>query len=173
MKTAVVYFSRTHTTEMLANTIAQQLNADVLEVKSTLYPYGFWGYLRAMRDAMSEKNQFIKTGDWMLNKYDLVVIGTPVWGHQMSAPIRSFLYQNRKSIKALAFFATCSSSGAEKAMAKMAALAEATPVATLKITAAELASGAAEKKVSGFVKNILNETQNLTFKPALQTEHPA
>ncbi len=154
MKTAVVYYSRTHTTEDIAKDIDLELDADVLQVKSSLYPLGFTGYVRAIFHALNESMQPIETDHWDLTQYDLVIVGSPVWGAHMSSPIRSFLMQYASQIKDVAYYVTCGGSGADAAIAKMIELGQKRPVATMKITSADITDETFERKISAFTEEI-------------------
>ena len=154
MKTAIVFFSRTQTTEKIAKQIAKELGGDLLRVRADLYPTTIRGYIRALRHAFSQTKPTIETGNWNLDKYDLVIVGTPVWGGRMSAPIRSFLTQHRYELKNVAYFATCGGRGADEVIRKMTALTQNEPISTMKITAADFKNSSYKKRVADFVEEI-------------------
>lgn len=154
MKTAVVYFTRTRSTEKIAQLVAQDLNADLLQVRSDRYPTGLRGYLRALNDAFRQETVPIHTGDWNMADYDLVVIGTPVWASHIAAPIRSFLLANASKIRHAAFFATCGGTGADEVLKRMAAIQKSDPVATLALTAKDLSRPTLRQKITLFTDRI-------------------
>ena len=154
MKTAVVFFSRTQTTEKIAKKIAEELNGELLKVRTHFYPTTIGGYVRALRHVFSKTLPPIETGNWVLDKYDLVIIGTPVWGGRMSAPIRSFLVQHRQELKNVAYFATCGGRGADAVIKKMAELTQIAPIASMKITASDISDSSYKIRVADFVDEI-------------------
>jgi menaquinone-dependent protoporphyrinogen IX oxidase len=62
--------------------------------------------------------------------FDIVVIGTPMWNHTVSTPIRTYLTQYKDSFKKLAFFCTHQYTD-DSPFEEMASLVGKTPVATL------------------------------------------
>lgn len=40
------------------------------------------------------------------SNYDLLIIGTPIWSSNLSAPVRTYITQNRGKFHNLAFFIT-------------------------------------------------------------------
>ncbi|USS39877.1 flavodoxin [Thermococcus aggregans] len=105
MKTLVVFYSRRGTTKRVAQEIAKALNADVDEVIDKKPRKGILGFLRAGYDATRGKTTEIEF-EKDPSKYDLVVIGTPVWNGRVTPAIRTYLLQNKDKIKNAAFFCT-------------------------------------------------------------------
>ena len=71
MKIAVVYYSRSHTTEKVAKRIAQELNAELVRVNSGNYPLGPIGYIRALIHSLGQKQVPIETQNLNFKNYDL------------------------------------------------------------------------------------------------------
>jgi menaquinone-dependent protoporphyrinogen IX oxidase len=65
------------------------------------------------------------------SKYDLVVIGTPIWAFTLSSPVRSYLSQNRSRFKKVAFYCTLGGSGDERAFKEMETASGKKPIAVL------------------------------------------
>ena len=55
------------------------------------------------------------------NKYDYIILGTPVWASTFAPPIRTFVKENKEKLKNKKFsvFVCYSGGGAEKAIAKL------------------------------------------------------
>lgn len=47
-------------------------------------------------------------------KYDLVLLGTPIWAGTFTPPLRTFLRENKLTGKKVALFACCSGGSSEK-----------------------------------------------------------
>jgi flavodoxin len=94
-KILVVYYSLTGNTKMIADTIQETLNSDILalkpikELKADSSMKYMWGGAQATMKIKPKLEGFsINPLD-----YDLVFIGTPVWAWTLSPPIRTFLSQ--------------------------------------------------------------------------------
>lgn len=141
-KVLVVYFSRTGTTRLLARAIAGMLNADLEEICDCSDRVGPGGYLRSLLDALRRKPSEIVPAGLSVSAYDLVVIGSPVWAGSVSAPVRSYLIENRAQLPQVAFFCSFGGRGADEALRAMRALAHRPVVAECKVTAAAAHQGA-------------------------------
>ena len=87
----VVYFSRLKYTKRIAYIKANNLNADIYEIKTkerTENTLGFWW---CGRFGMHKWPMEILPIDNDLNKYEKIVIVTPIWVFRMCGPIRDFI----------------------------------------------------------------------------------
>ncbi|MBN2422276.1 NAD(P)H-dependent oxidoreductase [Candidatus Woesearchaeota archaeon] len=123
MKTLVVYYSRTGTTKEVAEKIANKLEADIEEIIDLKNRKGTKGYLIAGKDAMQKRLTKIKPLAKNPTDYELVIIGTPVWGWTMAPAIRTVLHENILN-KKTAFFCTCSNSGINRTINAMKQMAK-------------------------------------------------
>lgn len=93
MKTLVVFYSLEGNTKFVAENIASEIGADVLELKpkKELNPKSgmrfFWG---GMQVTMKRKPELLPLGK-NPQDYDVLFIGTPVWAWNCSPPVSSFL----------------------------------------------------------------------------------
>jgi hypothetical protein len=83
--------------------VPEQLKIE--EIKDTIDRSGAKGYLISGRDAMRRKLTQLEPLKINSSDYDLVVIGTPVWGWNMSVPIRTYITEQKNNFKKVAFFA--------------------------------------------------------------------
>jgi flavodoxin len=111
MKTLVVYYTRTGNTTNIAGEIAAALEADVEELKDDVSRGGPVGFVRSGREAKSGKLVDLDPLSHEPSKYDLVVIGTPVWAQTMSSPIRTFLRNVDLGNARVAWFCTVGAQG--------------------------------------------------------------
>jgi hypothetical protein len=79
MKTLVIYYSLTGNTKYMADTLCSALNADAMRLPHE----GAWPVLEA---------------------YDLIVIGTPVWAFGLPHPLKRFLKENCLDGRRVALF---------------------------------------------------------------------
>ena len=108
MKKLVVFYSYTGHTKMIAESIQQKLNCDILEIKP-VKPYST-DYQTVVDEEQNHssvgKTPDIQKIDKNLNDYDEIIIGTPVWWYTIAPVIRTFLTQNDLSNNTIKPFAT-------------------------------------------------------------------
>lgn len=104
METLVAFYSRTGNTKKVGKEIAKNLNADFSEIIDLKNRKGFISLITAGKDATKKKLTKIEYKKDP-SKYDLVVVGTPVWAGNLTPAIRTYLSQNK--FKKIAFFCTC------------------------------------------------------------------
>jgi len=120
MKMLVIFYSFEGNTKLIAENIAKEINADILEInpvekiKTKGFMKFFWGGKQAM---MNEKPPLVPF-NINPNNYDIIFIGTPVWAWGPAPPIKSFFEQCKISEKNIALF--CCHGGAKgKTLEKM------------------------------------------------------
>lgn len=103
-----VYYSRTGRTEKLMQEIATELDCELVKLEDGVKRGGPFGWLVSGLHAVSRKVPPVKElqTKMPLKKYDLVILGTPVWAGRCSAPIRSFLLQHGEELKRVAYLIT-------------------------------------------------------------------
>jgi flavodoxin len=138
MKALVVYYSRTGHTRGLAQRIAAALGADIEEIVDRVDRRGILGYLRSGRDAWLGRRSEIVPPTNDPGKFDLVLIGTPVWNMSLSSPVRSYLQDGAQRLPQVAFFCTLGGSGAARVFRQMQQVCGKPPRATLAITERQL-----------------------------------
>ena len=122
MKSAVIYYSLTGNTSLVAKMIAERIEADIIKLKpekeipSTGASKYFWGGKSVM---LNEKPKLLND-NLNLEGYDTLIIGTPIWAGSITPPINTFLSENVIKDKRIFLFATHSpGTKTEKCFAKM------------------------------------------------------
>lgn len=106
MKAIVVYYSFEGNTKLIAQTIANEINADMEELKpkKEIESKGFMKYLWGGSQVMMKKSPELFPINKNINDYDIIFIGTPIWAWTYAPPIRTFLENSNISNKKIAFF---------------------------------------------------------------------
>ncbi len=92
MKPLVVYFSLHGNTRFIAENIALETGADILEIK-TIIPYKPGSPFMAIKGFIQVLTRFtprLSSFDRNPNSYDIIFIGSPVWAGTYSPAISSF-----------------------------------------------------------------------------------
>lgn len=139
MKILTAFYSRTGTTRKAADQIASFLKgkgAEIVteEIIDTKNRKGFFGWLRAGRDAMKKRETEVRPVQADVASFDLVVVGGPVWGWTVCPAVRTFLSGQKDQIRKAAFFCTMGGSGAERTFGEMEEILGKAPEATLALT---------------------------------------
>ena len=149
----LVYFSRTGRTRKIAMDIASALGCDVEELRDRVGRGGPVGYARSSLEALARLDTLLAPTLHDPADYDLVVVGTPIWFWNISSPVRTWARRHRESLRKVAFFCTCGSSGGPRALAELEAICGET-VASLVLTDREIDSGAHAASVAAFVGQV-------------------
>ncbi len=107
MTSLVVYYSLEGSTRLIAENVAKVLEADLLElkpVKEEIKPNSFMKFLWGGRQVFLKKMPELAPFDKDLEKYDHIVIGTPVWSFTYTPPIRTFFSKAGLKNKEIALF---------------------------------------------------------------------
>jgi len=107
MKKLVVFYSRDGHTKKVAEKIYKLLKCDIDEIVDKKDRSNMIGWIISGKDASTKRLTEIENKKDP-SKYDLVIIGTPVWAFTMTPAIRTYLTKNKLNIKKckLAFFCT-------------------------------------------------------------------
>jgi flavodoxin len=147
----LVYYSRTGYTASIARELASMAGWDSEEILDRHNRVGPWGFARSLLDVLLGRHPAIQKSVKDPADYALVVLAAPVWMVRLSAPIRSYIAQHRKSFKNVAFLCTYGGQGAERAAEQCASFAGKQLVATLAITDVEIEKADYRAKLDKFL----------------------
>lgn len=107
-KKLVVYYSYTGHTKMIAESIQEKLNCDILEIKPVKeYSKDYNKVVdEEQNNSSTNKKPKIQKIDKDLKQYDEIIIGSPVWWYTIAPVIRTFLSENDLKGKTIIPFAT-------------------------------------------------------------------
>lgn len=107
-KKLVVYYSYTGHTKMIAESIQKKLGCDILEIKP-IKPYSTEYQTvvdEEQNNESAKRTPEIEPIDIDLNKYEEIILGSPVWWYTIVPVIRTFLTENDLSGKTIKPYAT-------------------------------------------------------------------
>jgi len=150
-RSLVVFYSRSGVTKLAALAIADRLDCDVEPIQDVRSRKGLFGFLRSGYEAARRKLPAIKPTQKDPARYDLVILGTPVWGNVMASPLRTYLSRNKDRIQQMAVFCTIGGSGGDRTLTDVAEFCGKTPAASLVLNRKEVFSGQYTEKLDRFL----------------------
>jgi flavodoxin len=153
-KILIVYYSRTGTTKKVAGELKSLLKCDSEEILDTKDRSGFMGYMRSGRDAIRRNLTEIKKIKKDPSLYDLVIVGTPNWASNISAPIRTYIAENCKKIRKVAFMVTMGGSSSDSVCRELGSVCRKKPVSCLCLRTRDVMQDACGKEIARFVREV-------------------
>lgn len=107
-----MFYSFEGNTRFIADIIAEEAKADLLELKPLKdnMPKGFMKYLWGGKKVYSGEQPKLQPFDISPDDYDLILIGTPVWAWTFTPAINTFLHDYQLRDKKIALFCSSTSS---------------------------------------------------------------
>ncbi|MGD9676195.1 MAG: flavodoxin family protein [Candidatus Bipolaricaulia bacterium] len=107
MKGLVVFFTRTGKTRRLAEAFASACGGELEELYEVgIHREGIGGWLRAGRDGMRQRTVAIEPTTRRAADYEVVFVGSPVWGGNLCPAVRTYLKEAGAGVKRAALFCT-------------------------------------------------------------------
>jgi flavodoxin len=119
MKTIIIYFSESGNTRIVAKTLSENLNTDLIEIKDLKSRDGFIGKVFSSVDAFRETKTEISPSKIDLEEYGLIYFGTPTWAGNASPAIITLIDKCDLRGKDIVLFATMNGSGGRAAIERM------------------------------------------------------
>jgi flavodoxin len=151
MKILTVYYSRSGNTRKVAEAISKAIISDLEDITEPRGRGGPIGWLRSGREATGEMTTSINQSKSDPASYDLLIVGTPIWGGKLSSPVRAYLTQVAGKTKRIAYFVTMMGNEDSVTYAAMEKIAG-RPLATLSVSQTELKNSTYLNKVNKFVE---------------------
>ena len=155
MKTLVVYYSKTGITKKIAENISMKLRSDIEEIIDKNNRQGIINLIQSTFDALFKKKALINEIIFNKNKYDLIVIGTPVWSWNITPAVRTYITDNADNFNNVAFFCTMGTNGDIDSFNEMNKLCMKEPIAKTSFTRKEVIRHEYNNKIDDFIKRII------------------
>ena len=99
MKTAIVYYSMSGNTDMVARKTAEELGGSLTELRPVKeYPSkGFRKFIRGGKSAVMGEKPALEPYTFD-DSSDLVIIGSPVWAGNIAPPLRTFITEAERAL---------------------------------------------------------------------------
>ncbi|HBL85158.1 MAG: flavodoxin [Clostridiales bacterium GWF2_38_85] len=116
LKDVVIYYSLEGSTKFIAETVAAELNADIIELKTKkeFAKTGFKKYFIAGMTVVFGLRPKIQNQYIDLNKYNNIILGTPIWAGSFASPFNTLIAQDKFQRRKVAIFTTSLGSDTKK-----------------------------------------------------------
>ncbi|MCQ2552006.1 MAG: hypothetical protein MJ148_01465 [Clostridia bacterium] len=105
MNTICIYYSRTKLTEQVAERLAKELDADIMEITDGKPRKGPFGYIGAAIVGLSKHLPHLLPfrSPKPLDEYDKIILLAPIWCEDVCPIMRSFIDDNRGKLSGEVF----------------------------------------------------------------------
>lgn len=124
MNCLIAYYTRTGNTEQVAKKIAEEVDADLEKIIDKKKRTGIIGWIRAGYDSVRGNLTEIETIEKEPNKYDLIILGTPIWAGNPTPAIKTYISDNKEAFKKIVLFTTSKGSNFQGALDEMETLSD-------------------------------------------------
>ncbi len=159
-KILVAFYSRSGTTRKIAQALAESLRCGLEEITEFRSRTGTFGYMRSVLEAVLKRPTAIAANQRDVAAYDLVVVGTPVWGSSLSSPVRAYLTATAAQLPEVAFFCSLGGIGSESAFAQVTAVVGKKPRTVCAIRQGDVQAGTHGGGLSTFEKALTAVSTN-------------
>ncbi len=121
MKTIVIFYSLEGSTKLIAEMIAKETDAEILELKpeKEIPKEGFKKFFWGGKSVIFKEKPKLLNPIPDLEQYDTIFIGTPIWASSFVPPVNTLISKVSIKNKKLVFFACHSGGGADKCFDKL------------------------------------------------------
>lgn len=154
MRALIIYFSRSGNTEKIGKELASKIDADIEQIKDKKKRRGIIGWIKSGRDSIKKRTTSIEKLKHKPQKYDIVIIGTPVWAGDVPPATRTLLKKYHRKIDNVAFFSTSKSGETDKMYSTMAKTVDVDAISTLSITEKEMKKDNYGEKIDEFIDEL-------------------
>ncbi|SEN76874.1 NADPH-dependent FMN reductase [Duganella sp. CF517] len=150
----IVYYSRTGTTAKLADALAQACGADVERLQDLHPRDGALGFMRSAWQGWRKAPGDIAPPQRRPSDYPFIVLGTPVWAGNMSAPMRRYILRQREHFRRVGLFCTAAGGDGRDALTSMAAMCNKLPVASMSLRQGDVLAGRYQQALADFTSEL-------------------
>lgn len=162
MKTLIVYYTRTGTTRIVAEALKAKLGdlADIEELIDNKNRSGVKGYMLSGRDAVKKTKADIREHKYDPAKYDLIILGTPVWVGLCAPAIRTYIDKHKGYFKQVAVYSTQGGGKEQRVFGDLIGQLGNEPVAKEFFTTKAVRQNSYEEKLNNFIYKLKLPREN-------------
>lgn len=169
----IVYYSRTGVTAKVANTLAQACGADIERLQDLRPRDGAAGFLRSAWQGWRKLPGEIAPAQRRPADYPFILLGTPVWSGQMSAPMRSYILRQREHFRRIGLFCTAGGDDGQDVLTSMAEMCNKLPIASLCLRQSDVLSDHYQQALADFAGELaIVQRDHEESAPSAPLTHP-
>lgn len=121
MKAVIIYYSLDGNTELIANMISKRIGSDLIKLrpKKEVAKEGFRKFFWGGKGVIFKDKPELLNEKIILDHYDTVIIGTPIWAGSFTPPILSFISSTPIKDKSIHIYSCSLGGGTEKCFQKL------------------------------------------------------
>lgn len=146
----VVSYSHTGTCRRLAQLLCSQQGWPLAEIEDARPRAGAWGTLRCVLDSLLRRQPAIRYDGPRAERFDAVVLVSPIWVYRMAGPMRTFIAHNAQRLRNVSVISVMGSKGAPNAVAEVGALLDRSPMFTSAFLTREVDDGSCAARLQAF-----------------------
>jgi flavodoxin len=151
-KALIVYFSMTGHTKHAVDLISKMIDSDVEIIKPQINFHGFTGFIKACAYSLMGMGCKIQPISQSTDKYDIVIICSPMWLGKISSPVREFLHHKKDIIGNYALMVSCQGSEADEVFREAEKILGKPAISKVSINKKDRLTGKDYTKVGQFVE---------------------
>lgn len=159
-KILVVTYSLTGTGARLSDRLCAAQGWQSGRIRERVDRTGLSGTLRCVLDSMLRREPAIDYVGPAPDRFDLVVLVSPIWAQRLAGPMRSFLVRHGPHLKAVAVVSVMASRGAPNAVAEIGRITGRSPVLATAFTAREVDDGSCANRLQAFADALRGALDN-------------
>ncbi|WP_421989294.1 flavodoxin family protein [Qipengyuania sp.] len=152
---AILYYSRTGTTQAVARMLGRELDIQPMKIECPRYDGGWFRYLLAGYDSVRGRLPEIQTPPASWSGDDVLLLGAPIWTSYPALPLRSFLESKPALPRRVALFLTHGGhSPPQKAIDFVSDLLPHPLVASLGLQQEQVRQQECDEQIAGFIRKL-------------------
>jgi flavodoxin len=169
----IVYYSRTGATAKVANALALACGADIERLQDLRPRDGAAGFLRSAWQGWRKLPGEIAPPQRRPADYPFILLGTPVWAGQMSAPMRSYILRQREHFRRVGLFCTAGGGDGQDVLTSMADMCNKLPVASMSLRQSDVLSEHYRQALADFASELaIIQRDHEEAAPSAPLAHP-
>ncbi len=162
MKGLISYYSRTGNTKKVAEKISERLNIDLERIVDKKNRSGIIGWIKAGYDAKKGNLTEIENLKKKPSNYDFIILGSPIWGGNVTPAIKTYLKNNKDHFKEIIVYFTSKGGEFKKATRGVINASGREPLVVYGFVEQEIKENKIDQQLENFTNEIKEKVESKT-----------